>query len=246
MQSAALVRDQSNRWVSCDPSSIAEYRWPLRGGAVPIDHGYALMSAIAGIVPGIHGHECPWQVARIDGVPRRGVLEITRRSELVIRAPWEAASELQNLSGARMDVAYHVLHLGKASVSPLTPSPNLFSRLVIIKSMGHAKPDADAFWVSLAKQIAEQVRSPDGVRVALGKKRVIRLGRYTVAGWAVDIRGLSKTDSLRIQATGLGGKRHMGCGVFRASILDKYRGCGKYGLSAATAEVAQERRRCGL
>lgn len=213
MNSATVVRDVSRRIVSMDPSSVAEYRWPLRGKRLPVDHGYALFGALTKVFPQVHGNGCTWQVAPISLDYRRDG-QLKRTSELVIRAPWEDAPILTKLSGSRLEVDYHTLHLGKAQVHQIKPWPNITSRLVVIKSCGEPKPDEETFWASLAKQIAPLIQDPDGVAVEIGKRRIARISRYTVFGWAVSIRGLTPGDSARIMATGLGGKRHMGCGVF--------------------------------
>jgi CRISPR-associated endonuclease/helicase Cas3 len=48
-------------------------------------------------------------------------------------------------------------------------------------------------------------------------KRVVRVKEQQTIAFSVELRDLSPEESLLLQARGLGGKRRMGCGVFRGS-----------------------------
>jgi CRISPR-associated protein Cas6 len=47
-----------------------------------------------------------------------------------------------------------------------------------------------------------------------GKRRTLRIKDKEVVGYEVKLEGLTVAESLNIQEQGLGGRRHMGCGVF--------------------------------
>jgi CRISPR-associated protein Cas6 len=51
---------------------------------------------------------------------------------------------------------------------------------------------------------------------AMGKpdRKTIKIKRFTVVGFGLEISGLSDADSLKLQAVGLGGKHKMGAGIF--------------------------------
>jgi CRISPR-associated protein Cas6 len=55
--------------------------------------------------------------------------------------------------------------------------------------------------------------SPESL-LTLGKRRTIRIKDKEVVGYEVLIERLSASESLILQGTGLGGRRHMGCGLF--------------------------------
>jgi CRISPR-associated endonuclease/helicase Cas3 len=42
----------------------------------------------------------------------------------------------------------------------------------------------------------------------------LRIRDREIVGFALHVDGLGATDSLRLQATGIGGRRRFGCGVF--------------------------------
>jgi CRISPR-associated protein Cas6 len=50
--------------------------------------------------------------------------------------------------------------------------------------------------------------------VSVGKRRTIRIHGKEVVGYELIIEGLTADESIAIQTAGLGGRRHMGCGVF--------------------------------
>ena len=45
-------------------------------------------------------------------------------------------------------------------------------------------------------------------------RKTIKIKRFTVVGFGLEIGDLNDEDSLLLQKIGLGGKRRMGCGVF--------------------------------
>ena len=54
---------------------------------------------------------------------------------------------------------------------------------------------------------------------SIGKRRTIRIREKEVVGYEVVIEGLTPDESLTIQTAGLGGRRHMGCGIFVVHIV---------------------------
>ena len=50
----------------------------------------------------------------------------------------------------------------------------------------------------------------------------MRVKGQVIVGFAVQVKGLSAADSLKLQADGLGGRRRLGCGFFlpvRAGVM---------------------------
>jgi CRISPR-associated protein Cas6 len=50
--------------------------------------------------------------------------------------------------------------------------------------------------------------------LTLGKRRTLRIKDKEVVGYEVVVEGLTAAESITLQETGLGGRRHMGCGIF--------------------------------
>jgi CRISPR-associated endonuclease/helicase Cas3 len=55
---------------------------------------------------------------------------------------------------------------------------------------------------------------PAGPRRGLPLRRVLKVRQSVIVGFAVIVSGLTDAESLRLQECGLGGRRHMGCGIF--------------------------------
>jgi len=190
----------------------------LLPGAVPLEHGYSLLSALSRIMPSLHGD------IQIGVHPIRGrrtganVLTLDGDSRLRIRAPVDRVGELLALAGRFLDVGGHEIGLGVPELWALAPATTLYSRLVTIKGFTEPGPfleaarrQMDAMGVSGRLEVPTV---PEGPRAGLPRRRVVRVRQMSVVGFAIVVEGLSDADSLTLQERGLGGRRRMGCGIF--------------------------------
>jgi CRISPR-associated protein Cas6 len=181
--------------------------FPVQGGVVPADHGYALFGALCRALGDLHG--APWlQVLPLAGVLAGGGLRPRpRASVLRLRVTPERIGTIVALAGKTIEVAGARLLLGVASVYPLRPAPALVSRLVTFK---HHVEEA-----TFTQHAADELERK-GVRAELtiGRRRIVRVAGAKVVGFGLALRGLSEADSLRMQYEGLGGRQRFGCGVF--------------------------------
>jgi CRISPR-associated protein Cas6 len=179
----------------------------LIGSKVSVDHGYALYSAISRLLPEIHG------ATNIGVHPIRGTysgngeLMLRDSSRLVIRLESERIGEFLKLAGKTLNIDNHNLRVGIPEVRLLRPRASLHSRLVTIKGF----MDPSAFLVAAKRQLEKL-----GVKaeIQLGERRTLRVKDKQVVGFEVVALELDAEDSLRLQENGLGGRRHMGCGIF--------------------------------
>lgn len=196
---------------------ILELAFPVLGRELPEDNGYELYAAVSRAlndhlpeevaVSSIGGHRIGgWRVG------------IDRSARLRVRAPADRIGELLRLAGQLLDVGGHEIGLGVPEVRALTPAPSLAARLVTIK--GFTEPDVflDAVGRQLAalgvSGTAEIPTVASGKRRGMPLRRVVRIKGASVVGFAVRVSGLNDQDSLTLQERGLGGRRHMGCGIF--------------------------------
>lgn len=189
---------------------FVDVAFPLKGKSLPLDHGYALFGAVSRVVPQLHEEET-WGLFPVHG--RRtgpGELVLLSSSLLTIRMPASRIVDVLPLAGKTLDVAGHEVIVGLLRVFPLRPAPGLRSRFVTIKKFHEEKAPFEA---AVQRQLAllEVGRS---ARVAVGERRVARVANHTIVGFSVELGGLSEADSVRIQAKGIGGRRHMGAGLF--------------------------------
>jgi CRISPR-associated protein Cas6 len=54
----------------------------------------------------------------------------------------------------------------------------------------------------------------DGERAGEPKRRVVRIKGVAITGYSLLVTELSAADSIKLQESGLGGRRHLGCGFF--------------------------------
>ena len=180
----------------------------LTGSKVPVDHGYALYSAMSRLLPEIHGAKNNIGVHPIRGTyAGNGELMLRDSSRLVLRLESERIGEVLKLAGKRLEIDSYNLRVGIPEVRLLRPRASLYSRLVTIKGF----MEASAF-LEAAKRQLEKI----GVKaeIQVGERRTFRIKDKQVVGFEVAASELDAEDSLRLQEHGLGGRRHMGCGIF--------------------------------
>lgn len=179
----------------------------LIGSTVPVDHGYALYSALSRVVPELH-NTTSVSVHPIRGVySGNGDLQLSDSSRLVLRLPDGDIRLYLKLSGKVLDVAGHRLSVGVPEVRRLSPVSRVRARLVTIKG-----------FLEAAELLEAARRQLDNLNVAcepmVGQRRTFRVRDKQVVGFEVVAFGLAPDDSVRLQENGLGGRRKMGCGVF--------------------------------
>jgi len=193
-------------------SPVVDARLPIRGEWLPLDHGYALLGAVARVVPAIHGRK-QWGLHTVRGERCDGQrLRLHGGSAIQIRLPADDIKELFPLIGCNLAVGGQSLTVGGIEVAPLQPAARLVARIVTIKGFQEPEPFRDAARKQLS--VISIGQDPERVELTVGKRRVMRIHDKTVVGFQVWLHGLDSAASLAIQRTGLGGRRHMGAGLF--------------------------------
>jgi len=204
---------------------VVDVRFRIHGDTLPVDHGFALYSALSRIVPAIHtGKSYGIHPIRGQVIGNRS-LAVTPRSRLAIRTGVERIPDLIPLAGKRIEVSGNAISIGTPSVFALRPNATLVSRLVTIKGF----TDPESFIEAIARQLSELAisgtprlvqrqmpRSLEGRTGGIGGfvRRTVRIRDREIIGFAVIVESLGAEDSLRLQALGLGGRRSFGCGIF--------------------------------
>lgn len=173
------------------------------------DHGYQLFGAISRLLPQVH------EPNGIAVLPITGQqigdrkIQLSKSSRLIIRVATSDIATWLPLAGKTLEVVGAKLQIGVPEIRSLIPSTALRSRLVTTKNC----QDQSRFELELRKQMTTLGVSEHAI-VAIGKRRTIRIRDKEVVGYEVIVEGLTADESLAIQSIGLGGRRHMGCGVF--------------------------------
>lgn len=192
--------------------------FPVRGTTVPRDHGYALYGALSRALPALHGAD--W--LGVQGILGRLVgpemIGLQPAGALRLRVPTDKIAMLLALAGTTLDVQGSAIRLSAPAVQVLKPTAALDARLVVIRlTRGIDEPfDRVAFNERFAAEARRQLaRLGVAGELTLRGRGSIRVGGQRIIGHAVGVSGLSAEHSLILQVHGLGGKRTMGCGMFR-------------------------------
>lgn len=206
-----------------EEDTIVDLAFPVTAGRVPVDHGYALYSALAERVAELH--MAPWLAVHPLSGRRVGetTLILTRQSAVTLRLPASKAGVALRLAEQTIRVGGELFHLGSPTMRALEPFPSLFAWQVAIRlthppKNGEGVLDVLEFRQAFETEARRQLTAlkVGGVAKVLGKRQLKVKGQVIIA-FSVEIEDLNRDDSIRLQAHGIGGKRRMGCGVFRPS-----------------------------
>jgi CRISPR-associated protein Cas6 len=187
--------------------------FPITGRTLPSDHGYALYGALCRVVPQLH-HAASWALHTLRGDPiAPGIISLSRSPRLGVRLPSDQIHVVLPLVGRTLDIRGHVVVLGSPTVITLAPHAALSARIVTIKPF----LDPEAFTAGLRRQLTELDPTAAETKITLGARKVLAIDGRKVVGFSVRLFGLSDASSLAVQEHGIGGRRKMGCGVFRKS-----------------------------
>lgn len=186
-------------------------------GDIPADHGYALYAAVSRVLPSMHepnGIGIHPIRGRLIGDRRMQICEFSR---LMIRVVPERIPDLLPLASQQLNIAGQLIRLGILQVYPLIASTALRSRLVTIKVSGNGNktspPDEDSFFGAARRQL-DALGISSEAQMTLGKRRTLRVKDKEVVGYELLVSALTAQESIALQESGLGGRRHMGCGIF--------------------------------
>ena len=177
--------------------------------AIAVDHGYHLYAGLSSALSTVHSEN------GIAVHPIRGrqigdrMLQLMPWSTIKVRTPQERIGDLVGLAGKSITIGDRQVRLGVPKVQGLEPATVLRSRLVTIKGF----MDAETFAQAVRRQL-DALEISERVILTIGKRRTIKIRDKEVVGFEVILEGLLASESIALQETGIGGRRHMGCGVF--------------------------------
>lgn len=202
--------------------------FPSFGNFLPVDHGFALYSAISRVLPVIHKDQNVGVKLVSGRYVGGGLLDISPASELVLRIPVDNIGQYLKLAGKKLEVLGHIIIVGVPFIRPLLPAIALYSPLVTTKN-GH---DLIRFEKEIKRQIAKlNIKG----NFNIGRRRTFQVHGKQIVGFELFLTNLNASESIRLQEHGLGGRRKFGCGLFykwSKSSVDSYEK-----LSKTTSEI---------
>jgi len=185
--------------------------------SLPVDHAWALSQAVQAALPWfadelqaglhtVHGAASGAGWNRPEG--EDAVLQISRRTRLVLRLPGRRLRDAAALTGRTLEVAGHPMRVGALTPRPLVRIASLFSRGVVFEGQVE---ETDFLATATAALQALGIETPTllcGRDVALSTPR----GSYRTRSLMVTVA--TPAQSLALQCHGLGEGRKLGCGLF--------------------------------
>ena len=205
MSDVDVHTDVSTNAAEAADDAVSDLVFEIRGAWLPRDHANALWAALAAQLPWL-ADEPQAGVHAVRGAPTERGLLLSRRARLALRLPRRRHADAARLTGRRLEVEGEPLEVGAARERPLEPYPTLHAQFVATGAaddLGHQET---------VQALLGELGQP--LRFICGRLRVIRCGAATVGGASVVLHQLRPEQSLRIQRIGLGGLRHLGCGLF--------------------------------
>ena len=199
---------------------LIDLLFPAVGTRLPTDHGYSLYSCVSRLLPCLHDGSIPFALVPITGQHvGKGLIALdTSRSRLRHRLPAADLPRVLPLAGKTLNLLGHRLTLGVPQVFPIRPAPSLKARSVTFKNSTEPEPFLRRAKIELDRLgIRGRLQMPwhiDREGRFEPHRHVMRVKDSRIVCFPLRVEGLSPEDSLRLQETGLGGRRHMGGGVF--------------------------------
>src|SRR5262245_33159721 len=210
---------------------MIELHFPVLGSSLPVDHGYALYSALCRLLPAMHVEGSQIFLAPIGGqFNGNRLLHLEPgSSRLRLRLPVERIPSALPLAGKSVEIDGHRIRLGVPQVRALIPAANLVARMVTMKrSDRHNRNGTRSymepvdFLEAVRKELLKRgIRGEPGIPLVAGApragqpiRRVLRVKGRSIVGFPVRVTGLTAEESIDLQESGLGGRRKMGCGFF--------------------------------
>lgn len=153
-------------------------------------------------------------------------MKLTERSTLRLRVPSRMLADLMCLMGTTLEMDGDRVRLGNPQIEPLQATPRLFSPWVTLK-----EAEEPGVFVERLAQDFERMEisgsfglvapknqgSKDGGKGSRVEyiRRTRAIKGHAIVGFALMVQDLSEEESLRLQAEGIGGRRHFGGGLFR-------------------------------
>lgn len=192
------------------------------GDVVPLDHGYALYSALCRVLGDSADvlHENAYVGVHLIGgdYEGQGRLRLNAQSRVCLRMPLDSVPVFSRLAGCELNLSGCRVRLGVSCIRALVGKPALQCRHVTMKN-GQEVGRFEAA-VNLRLQVMGVAAKWSFVpRNASGPdksgRRVVTIHNKKIVTYALKFEGLSDEESLKLQVEGLGGRRRMGCGLFR-------------------------------
>ena len=199
------------------PDDILDVVYGISCRTLPVDHAYALSSAIKNELdwieeePGAGVHTIHVAASGNGWVRPNDASQLlypSRRTKLTLRLPKNRIEDAKTLIGKTLDIEGNRLTVNDMSEKKLSDIATLFARYIVMKDAN----DETGFLDEMFQVLNDMGIKPK--KMMCGKETHVSIGDSVVTTRSLMIADLSSADSILLQQRGLGSHRWMGCGIF--------------------------------
>jgi CRISPR-associated protein Cas6 len=185
-------------------TDMVHLSFDLDGGVLPFDYRAVLWTAILADAPDLASDERVGVLPLRTAEGERNFL-LSKRVKLVLRLPIALVDHAAQLAGKNLAIGDGWMQLGECKARPIEPYPTLHAHLVA------STDDEVAFMENVRAQL-EQMKID--AKLICGLHQTFHHPEQVIQGYSLVIHDLKPEASVRLQCTGLGEQRALGCGVF--------------------------------
>ncbi len=176
----------------------------IAGDTLPSSYPFALWESLANHAPVLNSDQSIGVIPLRTTASEAGML-LAKRAKLTLRLPQALAAHAASLSGLQLEIEGCALQLGSLKLRAIQAYPTLHAHLV--------KTDDDE--VSFLKEVSARLAELNiNAKLICGMHNQLTSTERTISGFSLVIHDLKPDASLRLQYTGLGADRNLGCGIF--------------------------------
>ncbi len=203
------------------PDDVVDLVYHIGCKCLPLDHAQAFSEAVREVLPWIdeepmagihliHGAESGNGWMRPEDTNNE-LLYLSKRSRMTLRIPGNRVEDAGELTGAVLDIDGHRLEVGKMKTRLFSVLPTQFARYVVVPD-GIDHEDEEAFMRYAAEQL--QALEVPVRKLLCGMAHVIRHTEGDLYTRSLMLADLEPEQAVRLQQSGIGSHRKMGCGLF--------------------------------
>lgn len=186
-------------------AGIVDVVFPLRGETIPADHAWDLYQALLSRLDWLES-DVGVGVHPIRGAPiGSGLLHVGKRGRLTLRLTQARATKSLALTGAKLALGAGI-EVGPGQVRKLLPHAAIYSHFVTT---------GDDSELVFGNQVMDELQAAGiACKVVCGRARQALTGSGEIRGFSLMLHDLPPEASLRMQESGIGRARLLGCGIF--------------------------------
>jgi CRISPR-associated protein Cas6 len=197
---------------------MVDVAFRLAGGRLPVDHAYALFSAVSDALPWfaddaatrlhqVHTAATGSGWMRPEDAPG-DELHLSRRTKLTLRVPERRSGDALALSGREMEIDGYSLTPGAGKVLSLLPASTLLARHVLCE-----RDEEESHLVArLTTSLSEA--GVNGATLMCGRAHRIVTPESVLHTRSVVVTNLDPDGAMALLRNGIGSAGKLGCGIF--------------------------------